>query len=85
MNERIKELAEQAGLQPYYDAQEEQMEKFAQLIVKECINICNDTADPHLYRNQDTHLRMAPGASYAAKVIELRFSELKNEHPNRSI
>lgn len=36
MNKRIKELLEQSGLQPYYDAQEGQIEKFAQLIVREC-------------------------------------------------
>ena len=39
MNERIRELAEQSGLQPYYDAQEGQIEKFAELIVQECIDI----------------------------------------------
>ena len=36
MNERIKELLKQSGLQPYYDAQEGQIEKFAELIVEEC-------------------------------------------------
>jgi hypothetical protein len=39
MNERIKLLLEQSGLQPYYDAQEGQIEKFAELIVQECIDI----------------------------------------------
>ncbi len=33
MNELIKQLAEQAKLQPYYDAQEGQIEKFAELIL----------------------------------------------------
>ena len=37
MNERILKLREQAGLQPYYDAQEGQIEKFAELIVRECM------------------------------------------------
>jgi hypothetical protein len=37
MNERIKELLTQSGLQPYYDAQQGQIEKFAELIVRECI------------------------------------------------
>ena len=36
MNERILKLREHAGLQPYYDAQEGQIEKFAELIVREC-------------------------------------------------
>lgn len=41
MNKRIKLLLEQSGLQPYYDAQEGQIEKFAQLIVKECLSKVN--------------------------------------------
>jgi len=36
MNERIKELLKQSGLRPYYEAQEEDIEKFAKLIVREC-------------------------------------------------
>jgi hypothetical protein len=37
MNERINLLLEQSGLQPYYDAQEGQIEKFAELIIEDCI------------------------------------------------
>lgn len=39
MNRRIKELLDQSGLQPYYDAQEGQIDEFAKLIVAECIKI----------------------------------------------
>ena len=39
MNAQIKLLLEQSGLQPYYDAQEGQIEKFAELIVAECRDI----------------------------------------------
>ena len=53
MNERIRELAEQAGMKPCadmskfgmnedmnpYNCQEFMLEKFAELIVKDCINI----------------------------------------------
>ena len=42
MNERIQRLLEQSGLQPYYDAQEGQIEKFAELIVQECIAMADD-------------------------------------------
>ena len=35
MNERIKELLAQSGLQPYYNAQGH-IEKFAELIIREC-------------------------------------------------
>lgn len=37
MNQKIKELTELARLQPYYDAQEACIDKFAELIIKECI------------------------------------------------
>jgi hypothetical protein len=49
MNERIKELAEQAGLRftqlmsnpmvPIVDGKETDLEKFAELIVRECVGI----------------------------------------------
>ena len=42
MNKRIKELLKQSGLQPYYDAQEGQIEKFAELIVRECAAYIDD-------------------------------------------
>ena len=72
MNERIRELAKQAC---FLQQEEESIEYFAQLIVQACANICDDIADPCLNRNQDIHQRMAPGASYASKVIKLRFLE----------
>jgi hypothetical protein len=40
MNEQIKELLKQSGLQAYYDAQDGQIEKFAELIIghaTECV------------------------------------------------
>ena len=39
MNERIRELAVQAGF--YANPNVEKFEKFAELIVQECIDICN--------------------------------------------
>jgi len=45
MNEKIKELAEQAGIATYYPAGiAERLEKFAQLIVRECVDIADETA-----------------------------------------
>ena len=47
MSERIKELAEQAGLE--YDFNPMlwlKYEKFAELIVKECIQVVDGMADP---------------------------------------
>ena len=79
MNERMKQLAEQAGYTPLQgfdfanELQEVFLNMFAELILQECVNMCNDIADSHLYRNQDIYQRLAPGASYAAKVIKFRF------------
>ncbi len=44
MNERIKEFAKQAGFYKYGDDFEDIIEKFAELIVKECISIAQDRA-----------------------------------------
>ena len=53
MNERILKLREQAGLQPYYDAQESQIERFAELIVRECISTIENVENGYQdYRNQ---------------------------------
>ena len=52
MNERIKELAEQAGYSKDFLAigLPNNMEKFAELIVRECVDICNQA----ILQNQDT-------------------------------
>ena len=42
MNERIKELAEQLGLDgPNYLISSQELEKFAQLVIRESINVVN--------------------------------------------
>ena len=38
MNPRIRALMDEAKLQAYYDAQQDHIEKFAELIVAECID-----------------------------------------------
>ena len=48
MNQRIKELATEAGLQPYEDCGPGyvyKMEKFAELIVKDCIKVVYDNVE----------------------------------------
>jgi hypothetical protein len=47
MNERIKVLAEQAGYSKDFLAigLPNNMEKFAELIIQECLNICEDMGD----------------------------------------
>ncbi len=48
MNERIRELAEQALFESDFDDEQNikiTMDIFAELIVRECVTICNDTND----------------------------------------
>jgi ABC-type thiamine transport system ATPase subunit len=60
MNERIRELAEQAGIDTtdfencpieLYGA-EQQLNKFAELIVRECSSFLKDTLDDHFAAEQ---------------------------------
>ena len=44
MNERIRQLAEQAGWDNHHSKFDTRIEKFAELIVKECISIAQDRA-----------------------------------------
>ena len=37
MNDRIKQLQVLSGLQAYYDSQQSDIDKFAELIIKECL------------------------------------------------
>jgi hypothetical protein len=39
---RVRELAEVAKLQPYYDAQEIAIQAFSQLLIAECMKVCQD-------------------------------------------
>jgi hypothetical protein len=48
MNERIRELTEEAGFEPNYEpdgsiSYSQQFEKFAELIVRECIGVIENT------------------------------------------
>ena len=43
MNDRIRELAEQAGWDNHHSKFDTRIEKFAELIVKECTDIANGT------------------------------------------
>ena len=43
MNEQIRGLAEQAGWDNHHSKFDTRIEKFAELIVKECVAICQDT------------------------------------------
>ena len=45
MNERIQELAREAGF--YANPDVEKFEKFAELIVRECVQVCADRGKHH--------------------------------------
>ena len=47
MNERIKQLAEQAGWDNHHSKFDTRIEKFAELIVRECAKVCRD--QPNVY------------------------------------
>ena len=73
MNERIKELAEQAGLRftqlmsnpmvPVVDGKETDLEKFAELLVLECINSVMDGTKEgdHYAMRIEQHFDNGPG------------------------
>jgi hypothetical protein len=52
MNERIKELAEQAGWDNHHSKFDTRIEKFAELIVRECSSFLKDTLDDHFAAEQ---------------------------------
>ena len=49
MNERIRELALQAELNATLLFNKDKLEKFAELIVRECIQVCADRGAHHDY------------------------------------
>lgn len=60
MNERIKELAQIANIEFTYDTTEtpmqvfvecweNELEKFAELIIKECLSVCEEREKANLY------------------------------------
>ena len=72
MNERIRELAEQAGLHDFvFEAMGigEEFEKFAELIVKEC--------SKQLYRARDRYDH-TPGRELSAQAMELAAALIEN-------
>jgi len=73
MNERIKELMEQAGLYDFVIESmgiNEEMEKFAELIVKECMRMC-DAADMSLLEHNC--VKEASGTQSAKDFIKEHF------------
>ena len=68
MNERIKELAIEAGF--YANPDVEKFEKFAELIVAECMRMCDVAAIGYESHN---HFKEANGCYSAKEYIEEHF------------
>ena len=66
MNERIKELAEQATTEEHDGFRYFDKAKFAELIVKECIKICSDV-------EADTEMDLSDGALVCVAEIKEHF------------
>ena len=66
MNERIEELAEQANLQDGWFCGQGNIEKFAQLIVQECVTVMYDNA---IERKVPPDINQTP-THYAVAVLE---------------
>jgi len=70
MNERIKQLAKQAGFYKYGDDFEDIIEKFAELIVLECMRMCEVTEMSFVTHGCDVE---ASGAITVRKFIAEHF------------
>jgi len=70
MNEQIKQLAKQAGFYKYGDDFEDIIEKFAELIVLECMRMCEVTEMSFVTHNCDIE---ASGAITVRKFIAEHF------------
>ena len=71
MNERIRELAEQSGLEYNFDPMLWlKYEKFAELIVRECIGCCEQVISDPVPESVDTWLN---GGEQCIQEIKLHF------------
>ena len=76
MNERIRKLAEQSGFFPVpddtetdweYRAENARYEKFAELIIKECVKICDKVYE------QNDNVKIRVGATFCREDIKEHF------------
>ena len=60
MNERIKELAEEADLHATLYFRKDQLTKFAELIVRECMGVCGQIAE-NAHKQKESSFLTADG------------------------
>jgi hypothetical protein len=70
MNERIRELAEQAG---FLNKDEESIEYFAKLIVQECIQVCEPVLDEPYEDMSEFGKGLVEGQDVAVEKIKRHF------------
>jgi len=73
MNQRLEELARQAGLESFYveySPWQVEFEKFAELIVQECIDISTDVEDEAL---QNREFKAGSAATLIKVLIKKHF------------
>ena len=77
MNQRIKELAEQAGIEEWWDSGnecrevlQEHLEKLAELIVRQCLGCCEQVISDPVPKDVDTWLN---GGSQCIDEIKHHF------------
>jgi hypothetical protein len=77
MNERIRELAEQAGPNIVKEFDQEDIdfcEKFAELIIKECASLCEINGSTYKYSFTPAKAMLAESASkYCGTMIKKHF------------
>ena len=76
MNERIRELAEQAGMNivdDKFSTYGKFAEKFAELIVRECINVCEPVLDEPYEDMDEFGKGLVEGQDVAVEKIKKHF------------
>ena len=73
MNERIQELLKQAAPRPactgdWYSMSPGMVEKFAELLIRECANVCRD--DGRWFQEQDDKLEAGVAYALCYKIKE---------------
>jgi hypothetical protein len=83
MNERIQELAEQAGSTHkqnlgVYQFYTDELEKFAELIVQECLEVINKEHDEGIDRHGDYQLALYEAYREIKEHFEAKLKEKNN-------
>jgi hypothetical protein len=76
MNERIKELMEEAGIYDFVIESmgiNEELEKFAELLIQQCINVCEPVLDEPYEDMSEFGKGLVEGQDVAVEKIKRHF------------